>query len=572
MSPELSRPTAQSILAAEGNVLAPLTSGRLTTIIDVFHQAINEHGDLPAFTNMGLTLSFRDMDRYSQNFAAWLQHNTELQPGDRIILQLPNLLQFPIAVLGAIRAGLVVVNTNPLYTARELKHQINDSGAKAMVVLANMAHVAARVISGTSIKQVIVTEVGDMLPQPKRLLVNTVVRHVKKMVPAFHIPGAVKFTKVIKQGRSLSFKEHAPDTNDIAMLQYTGGTTGVAKGAMLTHRNLVANMLQAKALCGQHINPGKELFVAPLPLYHIYAFTLHCMVGMFLGLHNLLITNPRDMDGFIKELGKQPITMFTGLNTLFVGLMKQKDFRKLNFSQLKMTLSGGMALQHQVAHEWKNVTGCDVCEGFGMTETSPIACANRPGGIQPGTVGVPVAGTQVKLVNENGEDMSNAGSRGELCVKGPQVMKGYWQREEATRQMLDDDGWLRTGDIATISEDGFVSIVDRLKDMVIVSGFNVYPNEIEDMLVTLPGVTQSAIIGVPNAATGESLKAFIVRSDNSLTADDVVSFCRGNLAAYKVPRTIEFRDVLPTTNVGKVLRRELRDEELNKKNSTTRVV
>jgi len=445
-----------------------------------------------------------------------------------------------------------------------MEHQFNDSGAKALVCLANMAHLAEEVVPKTGVKHVIVTEVGDMLPPLKRFLINAAVKYLKKMVPAYNIPGMVRFNDAMAKGRGQKLHEAAPKGEDIAVLQYTGGTTGVAKGAMLTHRNLVANMLQSKELMASNMTDGEEVVICPLPLYHIYAFTFHCMAMMVSGNHNILVTNPRDIPAFVKELSKFKFTGFVGLNTLFVALCNDEGFRALDFSKFKVTLSGGMALQLATAERWKQVTGCDICEGFGMTETSPVATVNPISNIQLGTIGIPVPSTLCKVIDEDGNELP-LGERGELCVKGPQVMKGYWQRQDATDEILDAEGWLKTGDIAIIQEDGFLRIVDRKKDMILVSGFNVYPNELEDVMAAMPGVQQCAAIGVPDEKSGEAIKVFLVKAaGSSLTEEDVKGQMRSNLTAYKVPKYVEFRDSLPTTNVGKILRRELRDEELKK--------
>ncbi|MCK9535198.1 MAG: long-chain-fatty-acid--CoA ligase FadD1 [Pseudomonas sp.] len=530
----------------------------------VLKESCQRFADKPAFTNLGKTLTYGDLYRLSGDFAAWLQNYTELKPGDRIAVQLPNLLQYPVVVFGAIRAGLVVVNTNPLYTTREMEHQFNDSGAKALICLANMGHLAEVVVPNTQIKTVIITEVADFLPPLKRLLVNSVVKYVKKMVPAFHIPNSFKLNDIMALGSKKAARNTDPDSGDVAVLQYTGGTTGVAKGAMLTHRNLIANMLQAQAMMASNLEHGTETIVAPLPLYHIYAFTFHCMAMMMTGNNNLLITNPRDLPGMIKDLRKNKFTGFVGLNTLFAALCNNQDFRNLDFSNLKMTISGGMALQIATAERWTEVTGAKICEGYGMTETSPVATVNPIQKIQLGSIGIPVASTLCKIIDDDGNELA-LGETGELCVKGPQVMKGYWLREDATKEVLDDEGWLRTGDIAVIQADGYIRIVDRKKDMILVSGFNVYPNEIEDVLATLPSVLQSAAIGVPDEKSGEAIKVFIVvRPGQSLTKELVIAHLRSNLTGYKVARQVEFRDELPTTNVGKILRRALRDEELKK--------
>jgi long-chain acyl-CoA synthetase len=545
-------------------VAAEINPDQYPNILAVLKESCQRFADKPAFSNLGKTLTYGEIYKLSGDFAAYLQQHTDLKPGDRIAVQLPNVLQYPVVVFGALRAGLIVVNTNPLYTAREMEHQFNDSGAKALICLANMAHLAEQVVPKTGVKTVIVTEVGDMLPTFKRLLVNFVIKHVKKMVPAYHLPQAVKLTDALAKGRGQRVNDANPSNGDIAVLQYTGGTTGVAKGAMLTHRNLVANMLQVKALMGANLNEGCEVLIAPLPLYHIYAFTFHCMAMMLIGGHNILITNPRDLPSVVKDLAKYPFTGFVGLNTLFVALCNNEDFRKLDFSRLKLTVSGGMALQLATAERWKDVTGCAICEGFGMTETSPVATVNPFSAIQLGTIGIPVPSTLCRIINDDGQELA-IGEIGELCVKGPQVMKGYWQRQDATDEILDADGWLKTGDIGLIQEDGYLRIVDRKKDMILVSGFNVYPNELEDVLATLPGVLQCAAIGIPDEKSGEAIKVFIVvKPGESLTKEQVMEHMRANLTGYKVPKAVEFRDVLPTTNVGKILRRELRDEELKK--------
>ena len=545
-------------------VASEIDPAEYQNIQTVLKQSCERFSDKPAFSNLGRELSYRELYALSGDFAAYLQHHTDLQPGDRIAVQLPNLIQYPIVVFGAMRAGLIVVNTNPLYTAREMEHQFQDSGAKALVCLANMAHLAEEVLPRTGIKHLVITEVGDMLPTFKRLLVNAVIRHVKKMVPAYHLPKAVKFNAAMAQGHGKPIREANPTSDEIAVLQYTGGTTGVAKGAMLTHRNIVSNMLQCRALMGSELHEGCEVMVAPLPLYHIYAFTFHCMTMVLIGAENVLITNPRDLPAFVKVLGKHRFSGFVGLNTLFVALCHNEDFRKLDFSALKATFSGGMALQLAAAERWKQVTGCAISEGYGLTETSPVVSVNPFGGIQTGTIGIPMPSTRCKVIDEDGRELP-IGEIGELCVQGPQVMKGYWQRQEATDQVLDGEGWLKTGDIAVIQPDGYMRIVDRKKDMIIVSGFNVYPNELEDVLVTLPSVLQCAAVGVPDERTGEAIKVFVVtRPGETLTEAQVLKFMHDKVTAYKRPRHVEFRESLPTTNVGKILRRELRDEELRK--------
>lgn len=534
-------------------------------VVDVFNQSVKKFADRPAFTALGKTLTYGDVDRLSADFAAYLQNNTGLQKGDRIAVQLPNLLQYPIVVFGAMRAGLIVVNTNPLYTEREMEHQFNDSGAKALVVLAQMAGKASRVVPKTQIETVIVTQAGDMCSPLKRTLVNFVIKNVRKEVEPYTIPGHVKLLDALKAGAKSSYTPTDAAPEDICVLQYTGGTTGVAKGAMLTNRNIVANMCQAHPLFMLGLNKsgqdeGSKVVIAPLPLYHIYAFTVNCMVLMETGNHNILIPNPRDLPGFIKELKKWDFNAFLGLNTLFVGLCNNEDFRALDFSHLQLTISGGMALTKSAADKWAEVTGCEVSEGYGMTETSPIASFNPPGHTQLGTIGMPVSSTLCKVIDEEGNELP-VGEAGELCVKGPQVMKGYWQRPEATAETITEDGWLKTGDMAMILENGYMKIVDRKKDMIIVSGFNVYPNEIEDVVSSHPDIVECAAVGIPDEVTGEQVKIFAVSNNPALTGKEVTDFCRERLTAYKVPKMVEFRDELPKTNVGKILRRELRDEE-----------
>ena len=537
--------------------------GQYRSIIDVLEYSTRKFARKTAFSNMGKELSYSDLYEQSGHFCSYLQNHTDLRPGDRIAIMLPNLLQFPVAVFGALRAGLIVVNTNPLYTEREMEHQFKDSGAKALLVLANMADMAEKVLPKTAIKHVIITEVGDMLSPMKRTIINLAVRHVKKMVPAFSIPEAVSFNKVMKLGSQNHHADVRRENDDVAILQYTGGTTGVAKGAMLTHRNILSNMFQIKALIGGNLTEGEEIMVAPLPLYHIFAFTVHCMIGVLLGEHNLLITNPRDMKSFIKDLANKPFSMFIGLNTLFIGLMKQESFRQLDFSHLHTTVSGGMALQLDTAERWENLTGCRICEGYGMTETSPVVTINPLDKIKLGTIGMPVPSCELKVIDNDDNDLP-MGEVGELCIKGPQVMKGYWENEaETVNAMI--DGWLKTGDIARIDEEGYVTIVDRKKDMICISGFNVYPNELEEVLAGHPDIAMSAVIGVPDARAGEAIKAFIVSTNPELSKEEVVAYCRKNLTGYKVPKQVEFRNELPTTNVGKVLRRTLRDEEVAKR-------
>ncbi|WP_236184201.1 long-chain-fatty-acid--CoA ligase FadD2 [Pseudomonas juntendi] len=536
------------------------------SVVEVFERSCKRFADRPAFSNLGVTLTYAQLERHSAAFAAWLQQHTSLQPGDRIAVQMPNVLQYPIAVFGAMRAGLIVVNTNPLYTEREMRHQFNDSGARALVYLNMFGKRVQAVLPDTGIEYLIEAKMGDLLPTAKGWLINTVVDKLKKMVPAYHLPQALSFKQVLRQGRGLSPQPVPQSLDDIAVLQYTGGTTGLAKGAMLTHGNLVANMLQVLACFSQHgpdgqklLKDGQEVMIAPLPLYHIYAFTANCMCMMVTGNHNVLITNPRDIPGFIKELGKWRFSALLGLNTLFVALMDHPGFRRLDFSALKVTNSGGTALVKATAERWEALTGCRIVEGYGLTETSPVASTNPYGQLaRLGTVGIPVAGTAFKVIDDDGNELP-LGERGELCIKGPQVMKGYWQQPEATAQALDADGWFKTGDIAVIDPDGFTRIVDRKKDMIIVSGFNVYPNEIEDVVMGHPQVANCAAIGVPDERSGEAVKLFVVPREGGLSVDELKAYCKANFTGYKVPKHIVLRESLPMTPVGKILRRELRD-------------
>ncbi|BEH14502.1 long-chain fatty acid--CoA ligase [Marinobacter shengliensis] len=528
-------------------------------MVDVFEQAVKKFADKPAFTAVGVTLTYRDLDTQSRNFAAWLQNKTDLKPGDRIAVQMPNITQYPVIVFGAMRAGLIVVNTNPLYTTREMEHQFNDSGAKALVVLANMADNAEKVLPHTGIEHVIVTEIADMHSPIKRTLMNAVVKHVKKMVPSYNLPTARKLPAVLSAGAREKFTPVDINLDDLAVLQYTGGTTGVAKGAMLTHANLVANLTQVRPMMEDQVEEGKEVVIAPLPLYHIYSFTLNCGIMLEAGAHNVLIPNPRDIPGFVKEMQKQKFSAFIGLNTLFVALCNNEDFQDLDFSGLKLTASGGMALTSDTAKMWERVTGCEISEGYGMTETSPVVTFNPRSAIQIGTIGLPIPSTVVKTIDDDGNE-TPIGEPGELCVKGPQVMRGYWQRPEDTQKSFTDDGFLKTGDVALIQEDGYIRIVDRKKDMIIVSGFNVFPNEIEDVVTSHPKVVECAAVGIPDAKSGEAVKVYVVPTKDGVTANELKEFCRERLTAYKVPKHFEFRDELPKSNVGKILRRELRDE------------
>jgi len=540
-------------------VPAEIDVDEFPSVVSVLQKAIDDYRDRPAFANLGKVLTYGDIDRLSQQFASYLLGELKLKKGDRVAIMLPNCLQYPIAIFGVLRAGLTVVNTNPMYTARELKHQLADSGASAILVLDNFGSTVQEAIAGTAVKQVITTGLGDMLGFPKGAIVNFVLKHVKKMVPDYDIPGAIRFKDTLVLGQLQKLPEVQISHQDIAFLQYTGGTTGVSKGAMLTHRNLVANMQQAATWIGTNVKYGEEIIITALPLYHIFALTANGLVFMKFGGLNYMITNPRDMPGFVKELKKVPFTAITGVNTLFNGLLNTPGFDQLDFSKLHLTLGGGMAVQRAVADRWKQVTGTTLVEAYGLTETSPAACIN-PMDLKEynGAIGLPIPSTDACVKDENGNKLP-AGEVGELCIKGPQVMKGYWNRPEETANVIDADGWLHTGDMAKIDEQGFFYIVDRKKDMILVSGFNVYPNEIEDVIAMMPGVLEVAAVGVPDDKSGEAVKVVIVKKDQALTAEQVKEHARQNLTGYKHPKYVEFRTELPKTNVGKILRRELRD-------------
>jgi len=530
------------------------------SIVDVLEQSCSKYKDRMAYHNMGSEITYAELDYLTRNFAASLQ-SMGLQQGDRIALMMPNILQYPVALFGALRAGLIVVNTNPMYTARELRHQLVDSGAKAIVVVENFASVLESVRDEVPLEHIITTGVGDLLDFPKSFIVNFVLRHVKKAIPSWSLPGSVKFQDVLDKGKKLPLKPVNIAFEDVAFLQYTGGTTGVAKGAMLTHRNIVANLLQARVWLSQ-ISDSKEIIITALPLYHIFALTANCLTFIYLGGSNILVTDPRDMPGFVKELERHPFTAITGVNTLFNGLLHTEGFADLDFSTVKMTLGGGMAVQKAVADKWKEVTGVTLLEAYGLTETSPAACIN-PVDLKEynGYIGLPISSTEGAILSDDGQFLP-VGETGELCIRGPQVMKGYWQRPEATDEVLRADGWLQTGDIAVMTEDGYFKIVDRKKDMILVSGFNVFPNEIEDVVAMMPKVLEVAAIGVPDEKSGEAVSLFVVKKDPTLTEEEIRAFCKENLTGYKRPRYIEFMDDLPKSNVGKILRRELRDAKL----------
>ncbi|MCD9026899.1 long-chain fatty acid--CoA ligase [Luteimonas sp. BDR2-5] len=539
---------------------AEIDPGQYSSVPAVLEEAIAHYRDRPAFSNMGRTITYGELDALSRDFAAYLLGELKLKKGDRVAIMMPNCLQYPIATFGVLRAGLTVVNTNPMYTARELRHQLVDSGAAAILVMDNFGKTVQDVLPDTEVKQVITTGLGDLLGFPKGPIVNFVLKYVKKMVPDYTIHGAVRFRDTLALGRKHQLPDVAIGPDDIAFLQYTGGTTGVAKGAMLTHRNLVANMQQASAWVGTNVKPGQETIITALPLYHIFALTANGLVFMKFGAKNILITNPRDMPGFVKELKREPFTAITGVNTLFNGLLNTPGFDEIDFSRLHLTLGGGMAVQRAVAERWKQVTGNTLVEAYGLTETSPAACIN-PMTLPEynGSIGLPVPSTEACIKDEDGRQLP-VGEVGELCIRGPQVMKGYWQRPEDTAEAIDADGWLHTGDMARMDEKGFFYIVDRKKDMILVSGFNVYPNEVEDVIAMMPGVLEVAAIGVPDEKSGEAVKVVIVKKDSALTADQVKAHAREHLTGYKHPRIVEFRKELPKTNVGKILRRELRDD------------
>ncbi|MCA1176541.1 MULTISPECIES: long-chain-fatty-acid--CoA ligase FadD [unclassified Pantoea] len=541
------------------DVPAEINADRYTSLVELFEHAALQYADQTAFINMGQPMTYRQLDKQSRDFAAWLQQGLGLKQGDRVALMMPNLLQYPVALFGVLRAGMVVVNVNPLYTPRELKHQLNDSGASAIVIVSNFAHTLEKVVAETPIKHVMLTRMGDQLAPVKATLVNFVVKYVKKLVPKYHLPGAVPFRSALQQGAQMRYQRPTLTNSDLAFLQYTGGTTGVAKGAMLTHGNMQANLEQTKATYGKLLRPGKEQVVTALPLYHIFALTVNGLLFLDLGGTNLLITNPRDIPGFVKELSKFPFTAITGVNTLFNALLNDENFNKLDFSTLRLSAGGGMAVQKAVAERWEKLTGHYLLEGYGLTECSPLVSVN-PYDItcHTGSIGLPVPSTDVRIVDDEDNDVA-PGEPGELCIRGPQVMVGYWQRPDATEEVL-KNGWLHTGDVVTVDGEGFIRIVDRKKDMILVSGFNVYPNEIEDVLMQHPKVREAAAIGVPSDLSGEAVKVCIVKKDPSLTKEEVLDHCRRQLTGYKVPKIIEFRDELPKTNVGKILRRELRDE------------
>ncbi|MGA9082672.1 MAG: AMP-binding protein [Pseudolabrys sp.] len=540
-------------------VPATVDVGAYRSIGELFDASVAAYAARAAYVNMGTAITYRELDQLTRCFAGYLQETLKLSQGTRVALMMPNILQYPVSLFGALRAGYTVVNCNPLYTPRELEHQLKDSGAEAIVILANFASTLAQVVARTAVKHVIVTQLGDMLGFPKRTAVNFVVRFIKRMVPTWHIPGALSFRSALRQAAGGEWKPADVRPDDIAFLQYTGGTTGVPKGAMLSHGNMVANLQQAHAWLKSFLEEGRETIITPLPLYHVFALTANCLVFLKIGATNVLVTNPRDIPRFVKELARHPFTVITGVNTLYNALLNDPDFAKLDFSRLKLCLGGGTAIRESVAERWKQVTGRPLIEAYGLTETSPAVTVN-PLNLPEynGSIGLPLPSTEIAIRDDQGHDLP-VGEAGELCVRGPQVMKGYWQRPDETAEVMMADGFLRTGDIAVVNEAGYVRIIDRKKDMISVSGFKVSPNELEEVAGLHPGVLEAGAVGVPDARTGEAVKLVVVRKDPALTSDDLLAFCRKNLTGYKVPRYIEFRENLPKTPIGKILRRALRE-------------
>ncbi|MGD8934119.1 MAG: AMP-binding protein [Gammaproteobacteria bacterium] len=556
----MSKPWLQSY--PEG-VPAEISIDEYTSVADIFDQSVCKFEHLPAYSNFGKTITYKEVKQFTSQLGGYLKNELGLDKGTKVAVMMPNLLQNPIAIFGILRAGMVVVNTNPLYTARELKHQLNDSGTEAIIIVENFCHILEEVIEETPVKHVVVTRMGDMLPFPKSAIIDFVVKRIKKMVPAYRLPGAVSFKQALKLGSQHRFETVPTSHNDIAFLQYTGGTTGVSKGAVLTNKNMVANMQQASAWIHNIMEEGKETIITALPLYHIFSLTANCLTFMKYGALNYLITNPRDMKNFVKELKGVKFTAITGVNTLFNGLLNTPGFRDVDFSHLKLALGGGMAVQRAVAEHWKNVTGAPLLEAYGLTETSPAACIN-PLNLTSfnGKIGLPISSTEVSIQDDEWNELP-VGETGEICIRGPQVMQGYWKRPRETSEVLSADGWLHSGDIGFMDEKGYVQIVDRKKDMILVSGFNVYPNEVENVLVAHPGVLEAGVIGMPDERSGEAVAAVVVKSDPSLTEDELIDFCKEDLTNYKRPRFIFFADELPKTNVGKILRRELRDKYIH---------
>ncbi|WP_226390298.1 AMP-binding protein [Penaeicola halotolerans] len=531
---------------------------QFSSVMDLLEESVKKFGDKEAYVCMGKSITFNELDKLSRNFAAYLQHELKLQKGDRVAIQMPNMLQYPVALFGILRAGMIVVNTNPLYTASEMKHQFKDADIAAVVIVANFAHNLEKIQGEIPAKHIIITEIGDMLGGLKGGIVNFVVKHIKKMVPAYSLPQAIKFNAVLKAGANLKYDRPEVKSSDIAFLQYTGGTTGVSKGAALTQRNIVANMQQISAWFGKDLHEGKEIVITALPLYHIFALTVNCLAMLKLGAKNILVTNPRDMKAFIKDLNSYPFTILTGVNTLFNGLLNQPDFAKINFSSFKIAVGGGMAVQDAVAKKWKQVTGVSLAEGYGLTETSPVASCNPINGTERiGTIGIPLPNTEMKIMDDAGNEVA-LGEPGEICIKGPQVMSGYWRRQDETDKVMNGE-WFKSGDIGIVDADGFFKIVDRKKEMILVSGFNVYPNEVENCLAENPKVLESGVIGMPDERSTERVVAYVVAKDKSVTAEELIAHCKENLTNYKVPKEVHFIDELPKSNVGKILRRKIKE-------------
>lgn len=540
-------------------VPAEINPDKYQSLVEIFEQSCAQYANQPAFYNLGTAFTYQQLESYSRAFAAYLQHELKLKKGDRLAIMLPNTLQYPVVLFGAMRAGVIVVNVNPLYTAPELAHQLRDSGAETIVVLANFASTVQKAMSDTPLKNVIVTKIGDFFSLPKSSLMHFVLKYIKKKIPNWHIPNAINFKRTLSKGKNLAYQPVEINNRDIAFLQYTGGTTGVSKGAMLTHRNLISNILQAQ-LWFKSCEPGKEIMLTALPLYHIFSLTANCLFVTMIGGLNVLITNPRDVPHMISEMERFKLTVITGVNTLFNALLKNSQIHQVDFRHLKLTLGGGMAVQKIVADKWKEVTGTTLIEAYGLTETSPCVAIN-PINLKEynGSIGLPVPSTEMAILDEEGKELA-MGEIGEIAIKGPQVMLGYWNHPQETQKVFTKDGWLLTGDIGKMDEHGFFRILERKKDMILVSGFNVYPNEIEDVLVRIPGVVEAAVIGIPDTNSGEAVKAFIVKDDPHLTEQDIVRYSHKSLTGYKIPKFVEFCNELPKSNVGKILRRALRNQ------------
>ena len=550
-----------------GDVPETINPDAYPSLVEMFEQSVHKYADQPAFMNMGAVMTFRKLEERSRAFAAYLQNELKLKKGDRVAIMMPNLLQYPIALFGILRAGMIAVNVNPMYTPRELEHQLIDADASTIVIVSNFANTLEQIVDNTPIKHVVLTSLGQMLPRAKGTVVDFVVKYIKGMVPKYNLPGAISFRKALRKGRRLQYVKPFMSGDDIAFLQYTGGTTGVAKGAVLTHRNMVANVMQSKGVYGPALTEGRELIVTALPLYHVFALTVNCLLFIEMGGQNLLITNPREIPGFVKELQKYPFTVLIGVNTLFNALLDNEDFHELDFSSFNLTIGGGMAVHRAVAERWKKTAGIPILEGYGLTECSPLVAVNPYNAPEyNGSIGLPVCSTEVRIVDSEGNVLPND-QTGELQVRGPQVMQGYWQRKDAGSEVLDSEGWLSTGDIVRFDEQGFIYLVDRKKDMILVSGFNVYPNEIEDVVSLHGKVLEVAAIGEPHEVTGEVVKLFVVKRDPSLTSHEIITHCRKYLTGYKIPKIVEFRDELPKTNVGKILHRALREEAAAKRES-----